>query len=451
MSFEFPESSQSISAPKQDLISLADAGEDNQPEEITLSAEEVVVRNSEERPIQPVQDKIKDPGSEAASQLEIFEAAWLSSFPGAAEWLSSSAGRSEAEELLQQGSFHLNASRDSEDTMVKVRAARRVFLQRLGVGAHAIAYMRLNEQDFPPTDTVISIISLLTARGIDPKRVIDRSPTILHSDAAIEKKLDALDSLNLDTKKLINSDPGLLFGGIETVKRRMDYFLGLGFDPIKIINTHPPVLHYSDESIEETVNFLKESNLNYVYIISMLPSTLGYALDSLKIKIENYRSLGLDPVKIVNALPSALSYSTELVREKVDFVREAATLLGWEGSVDELFEGYPGLLGFNIGKLKILRRLAAQIGDNEDRKMLASDIRSRLMVPLEKCILILDQAGDDLPSLRELFRAGKQLKLSAMERKDKALIANQGLAQRTETRQIARQYDRYRGKNVNES
>jgi hypothetical protein len=103
------------------------------------------------------------------------------------------------------------------------------------------------------------------------------------------------------------------------------------------------------------------------------------------------------------------------------FLRRSARLLQWQNPAEELVNAFPALLGYSTKKLAILRHIAARHVDSTERTSIPFMLQSKLMVPLEKYIIALSRLEDDqVPSLSELSKKARSIKLDSLERKERA-------------------------------
>ena len=205
----------------------------------------------------------------------------------------------------------------------------------------------------------------------------------------------------------------------------LDTFIGTqrilcswGIDAAKLVNAMPSAISYAPEAIREKMANYASLGIDAAKLVNAMPSAIGLAPESVREKMANYTSLGIDAAKLVNAVPSAISLAPESVRIKMVFLRRTVKLLKWEHSAEELVNTYPALIGFNIKKLAVLRRIAATYLDLPSRTSSPNALCSSLITPLEKYIIAVShfEEGQRI-SLHGLHQKAQSIRLESSERK----------------------------------
>lgn len=171
-------------------------------------------------------------------------------------------------------------------------------------------------------------------------------------------------------------------------------FFELGLNANKINNSIPSAIGFAPESVREKFQNFTELGLNAGKIINVFPTAIGYAPESVRRKYQNFTELGLNAGKIINVSPAVISLAPESVRKKVRLMCHLARTLQWEGSVQDLIESSPFLLGTSSKKLMILARIAATYISQSDRFMEPAKLGGKLIMPLEKYLLALNKLTD---------------------------------------------------------
>ena len=335
-------------------------------------------------------ESIADP---IIASLSAADQVWLSSFGVDPAWSNDPELVDDLNAIIAVGSAHLDESLPLDEYQSIIKA-REDFMAFVGVPADTLASFR---------NTNPTIIPLTTFIGT--QRVFS------------ELKLDAV--------KIINANPLALGYAPESVQAKMHNLTDLNLDAVKIVNAFSSALGLALESVQAKMHNLTDLSLDAVKIVNAFPVTLGLAPESVQAKVHNLTNLGLDAVKVINANPTVIGYAPKSVRAKVQLFQRIAFTLRWEGSVQELIESSPILLGTSSKKLMLLGRIAAIHVKESDRFIEPSKIGARLFMPLEKYLLALgklsekdtDQASVSINKLHNLAYAQK---INAPERKAKA-------------------------------
>ena len=124
----------------------------------------------------------------------------------------------------------------------------------------------------------------------------------------------------------------------------------------------------------------------------------------------------------------------------MQLLERGSKLLKWQYPAQALVETFPAILGFSTDKLKVLIQIAAEHLSTSARSVEPKYLRSALIEPLEKYIIVLSTESDsDEWEFSELVRSAKKQKLSAEARKARALELAPQLGR------IGTMYLRYRG------
>jgi len=318
---------------------------------------------------------------------------WLSSFGVDASLSTQQAELMEINHTIKLGCAHLDPSY-KDDERSEVVDAREQFLKFLNIKPAMLDDLRAQHPALIPLDNFIGSLRVMDEFQLDVAHVIkNRMWSIGYAPDTIRKHL-----VNLQT---------------------------LGLDAARVVNANPAVISLSPESIREKYENMTNLGLDAVRVISYIPTTLSYAPESLCEKVENFQALGLDAITIIHKLPSALTLAPESVRQKVAFLDRSIKLLQWQGSALELIGQYPAILGFNLQKLAVLRRIASKYLSEASRSVPVNKVRSALFMPLEKYILELsEQEADERsaqPSLHELYNRANVHRLDAATRRERAL------------------------------
>ena len=309
---------------------------------------------------------------------------------------------------VSQGSRHLDDSLNQEDRSVIIRA-REQFMDFVGLPEETLDKFRISNPTIIPLDTFIYAQRTMYTLGLNASKVINTNPNTLgYSAENIQEKYANLQSLGVDASKVINTNPTTLNLSTESVQEKYTNLQSLGLDASKVINTNPNTLNHSTENIQE--------------------------------KYTNLQSLGLDASKVINTNPSTLGCSTESVQKKMQLLERGSKLLKWQYPAQALVETFPAILGFSTDKLKVLIQIAAEHLSTSARSVEPKYLRSALIEPLEKYIIVLSTESDsDEWEFSELVRSAKKQKLSAEARKARALELAPQLGR------IGTMYLRYRG------
>ena len=204
---------------------------------------------------------------------------------------------------------------------------------------------------------------------------------------------------------------------VVSARRSFFEFVGLSAELIDSYQVEHPTLIPLDTFIG-TQRVLCSWGIDAAKLVNDMPSAIGFAPESVREKMANYASLGIDAAKLVNAMPSAINFAPESVRIKMVFLRRSVKLLKWEHSAEELVNTCPALIGFNIKKLAVLRRIAATYLDLPSRTSSPNALRSSLITPLEKYIIAAShfEEGQRI-SLHGLHQKAQSIRLESSERK----------------------------------
>ena len=199
-------------------------------------------------------------------------------------------------------------------------------------------------------------------------------------------------------------------------------FVGVPGDTLESFRVEHPTLIPLDTFIG-SLRVMTELGLDAAKVINALPTAISYAPESVRAKFDNLTELGLDAAKVINTSPAAIGLAPESVRAKMKFLDKSARLLRWEYKVHELVETYPAILGFNIQKLRVLRRIAASHITESSRAVDPKAVRRALIVPLEQYIIALNEQTDEsieALDVSSLSREASRHRLDAAERKERA-------------------------------
>ncbi|HSW36943.1 MAG TPA: hypothetical protein VLG37_01080 [Candidatus Saccharimonadales bacterium] len=177
--------------------------------------------------------------------------------------------------------------------------------------------------------------------------------------------------------------------------------------------------------------YFNSIGVNGARAISRGSGVFTYTYRSIKATLETCAKAGLDGPKIL-AVDSSIIGSKAKIQAKVAWLEQAATELNWTGNVRKLAEEFPGILGFDIRKLQMLRRIAALACSIPRRNLDTQSLANALKIPLENYIAALainDFPGDVINRANKLQRQGREQAakpggISAKEwRRRKALAA----------------------------
>ena len=284
------------------------------------------------------------------------------------------------------------------------------------------------------TGRIESQIRLLEELGIDAVKVVNRHPGILSSSTGrIESQIRLLEELGIDAVKAANRFPDILCLSAEKIESQMRLLTERGISAVKAANRFPNILMLSAERVKSHLRLLEELGLDAVKVVNHRPVVLGLGAERIKSHLRLLEELGIDAVKVVNHHPNILNLSEENIRAKIVFLQKTVNLLKWDYNLPELVNIAPSIIGFNLKKLVILRRLLAEHVHLEARAATPEYIRSGAIIPLEAYMLALaDLPENGQLTLAELRSKAKkvQRKHSAPERKQrtKDLSENAGTA-----------------------
>ena len=296
-------------------------------------------------------------------------------------------------------------------------------LEDLGINA-ARAINHLPSILCHSAERIESHLQLLEGRGINPARAVNRLPSILSlSVERIESHLQLLEGRGINPARAVNRLPSILNYSAERIESHLQLLEDCGINATSAINRQPSILSLSAERIESHLQLLENRGINVVRAINRLPSVLGYSAERIESHLQLLEGRGIDAVRAVNRWPSILSLAERNIRTKIIFLRRTASLLKWDYSVEELVNAAPSIMGFNLKKLTILRRLLAEHVHPEARSATPGYIRSGAIIPLEAYMIALaDSPADGRLTLSELrSRAHKiQRNNTAPDRKRRA-------------------------------
>lgn len=137
---------------------------------------------------------------------------------------------------------------------------------------------------------------------------------------------------------------------------------------------------------------MSKPRLDIAKIINTTPKMIGLAPESIRAKVDNLTELGLNFDMVTNTLPAALGFAQESILRKFKFIQKSAGLLHWKHSAIELIETHPAILSYNIEKLKVLRRIAADRIDTSERIVDPKVLKNALVTPLERHVIALSES-----------------------------------------------------------
>ena len=385
---------------------------------------------------------------------------WLSSYGVDPSWQDDQRLVEELTLLIATGSRRLDEPENQTiEAHTQIMTAREKFFRFVGVSDETLSFFMVesNHPTIIPLDTFIGTQRMFAQYDLNASKVINKFPSALgyapetvkekldnlttlglnatkvintkssalgYAPETIKEKLDNLTTLGLDATKIINKFPQTIGLAPETIKEKIDNLTTLGLNTTKVINTHPGALGLAPETVKEKLDNLTALGLDAAKVINTSPSAIGLAPESVKAKIDNLSTLGLDATKVINKFSGTLSLAPETVKNKMKFLSRSTKLLQWEHSAQELVETFPSILGINIQKLRILRRIASHHINEASRSADPGVISNALYVPLEKYIIILsEQAKEDSKpfEIKSFINSAYRLELDATQRKQKAL------------------------------
>jgi len=351
-----------------------------------------------------------DVQNQPALQLTPDDQAWLASYGVDPSWQDNHRLVDELSSIIEIGSRRLDESENQTiEAHTEIMAARERFMKFVGIPDETMANFRAETPTIIPLDTFIG-------------------------------SQRAMKAIGLDAAKVINAFPAAIALTPESVRAKFDNLTELGLDAAKVFDSSLYAINYAPESVRAKFDNLTELGLDAAKVINSFPATINYAPESVRAKFDNLTELGLDAAKVINSFPATIGLAPESARAKMKFLDRSARILQWEYSTSQLVEIFPAVLGFNKQKLRILRRIAAYYIDESSRRADPEQVRSSLIVPLEKYILELSNQGNerDPQALADLSKAARKNRSSAPERREQALAVAPSLGR------IGTEYLRYR-------
>lgn len=260
--------------------------------------------------------------------------------------------------------------------------------------------------------------------GVDPS---------WQDDEELKQRLEQ--TIRIGSLTFDKSDDPVFREHVVEARKEFLEFLGLSPKDVNFSENRQRASLLQLNTFIEANRLLAASGIDPAHIVRQQPSILSFEVDTIKEKLEFLAELGLDVPSFVYDFPPALGYSISNVSNKVTWLRRSIALLKWECTEKELLQKYPPILGFDIKKLRILRRIAAEHFSSEMRQAGMKVVRPRLILPLEKYLVALvDEEGD-------ISHTARKVKLAKEARRARALY----LAKAGDLGRIGAMYLDYRG------
>ena len=314
---------------------------------------------------------------------------WMANYGATVTWEDDPVRLAELQALVALGSQHIDKN-DNELRRREIVEAREDFFEIAGLKPATIEAFRKTSATLAPIDTFIGSQRVMYKLGLNAVKVVDTLPSAIGYTA-------------------------------RSVGIKFTNFTDLGLDAVKIINAFPPAIGLSIKSVQERFTNLIALGLDAVKILNSQTSAIGYAPQSVRNKFTSLTDLGLNAVKIFNKESSVISKAPKLTHTKARFLKVIIKALKWEFSSEEFIEANPAILGFNMKKLYILSRIAAEQLTADDRKMSPALLRTYLATPLENYLLAIPLTEEAVADKARFLTKAKKLKLNAEERKKQAL------------------------------
>ncbi len=355
---------------------------------------------------------------EPTSVLTREDQQWLVAYGIDSAWTQDPELLQSLNDTIISGSLRLNEP-VNQGRWQEVVSARRSFFEFVGLSAELIDSYQVEHPTLIPLDTFIGTQRVLCSWGIDAAKLVNVMPSAINfAPESVREKMANYASLGIDAAKLVNVMPSAISFAPESVREKMANYASLGIDATKLVNVMPSAINFAPESVREKMANYASLGIDAAKLVNAMPSAISFAPESVREKMANYASLGIDAAKLVNAMPSAINFAPESVRIKMVFLRRSVKLLKWEHSAEELVNTCPALIGFNIKKLAVLRRIAATYLDLPSRTSSPNALRSSLITPLEKYIIAAShfEEGQRI-SLHGLHQKAQSIRLESSERK----------------------------------
>lgn len=326
--------------------------------------------------------------------LNASDSTWLNKLRGKKvdeRWLA------EANEVIAIGSISLREDTDPETISSVMRARREFFGEMLGWSneQHPLhdAYTEMQDANVRiiPLATVIAGQRKMTEYDLDAVKIIKSNyRAAFQSASSIEEKVSTLVGLGLDQRKIINSFPAVLHYSADSLNEKVSNLNDLGLDVKRILVRSPSILGYRPSKIRTKVEELKTifEDENLTETMNIFPSLLARSSDAIRENIEMLQDLGLDSKKIIKLNPSTLGYNPASMRRKIKYIDDMTRVLGWEGSVSQLVNSYPAILGLSNKKLYAHARLFSKYGRAD---MTPSQVSQLLVAPLETHLIAIGE------------------------------------------------------------
>lgn len=334
------------------------------------------------------------------ARLNIADTPWLEALRGETvdkAWIA------ETNQAVVTGSVDLRST-VSDEIKDRILAARETFYgQQLGWAndSHVLhdmytnlanTYNRSNGSILPVPSTTVGTLRILYVVGIDTLRVIEQAPAILWLEPeSVKAKLDTLQEQGINAVAVINKQPTLIHLSSENIIDKVNNFQSWGIDPAKAINRMPNILFLATDSVNHKIINIQLLGINAVAGINFMPQMLALGLDSIKDKMLNLEQLGFDASAVINKAPQVLKYAPESLVKRVHKIERVVRLLGWNAPTSELIEYFPPIFGYSDKKLIIHARLLARYGRAD---MSAKEVAAHIINPLEAHIIALDKHGE---------------------------------------------------------
>ncbi len=318
-------------------------------------------------------------------------------------------------ELNQQGSINLsNFPPEASIEHNAIVRARHDFFALMGLSETMAKAARYIPTLLQP-ELFIILQRELYMLGLDGPGITKKLPkgVLGRDDTIVKRTFEVLQKLGLKPIQVINRCPSILAYSEEAIQSRIRYLEELGLKPIQVIHRCPSILGPSEEAIQSRIRYLEELGLKPIQVIHRFPQILGLSEGTIQSKIQCLEELGLKPIQVIHRLPNILGYSEETIQAKFAFCQRTVKLLKWEYTAEMLLNTQPNLLGFNFGKLQILRRLLAHNVISASRNCSPRQIGSASVYPLEAYMIVLaDMNEGEQFSLEELARQANRVQRS---------------------------------------
>jgi hypothetical protein len=252
--------------------------------------------------------------------------------------------------------------------------------------AHRV-YISLREGrgGLPPISTFIGSQRVLYDNGLDNRKIIeDCEETVRLTGRAAQSSIDNITNLGLP-KEIINAEPTILTRDEKTIAENFYAIAGRGLDAVRMVTQRPR-------------------------LATMCSPTIAR-------KIANLDRHGLNGFGIVEKESSILTLAEHKVDKRMYRLGVYSLLLGWKGSITELIELSPRILGMSDAKFRVHMHLFNQHGSSD---LSEKEIKRFMISDLESHIITLAQGKEYTPA--NVSQTAKKLKDTERQAKIETIL-----------------------------